>query len=86
MSNGKPRTSEKGNLKASLSALAEATGDTSQVSEASVWALPSGEDLLHYALNGGFLAPGILGSTEDSAAGRRRSRQTKSEQRGQGVR
>ena len=79
MSNAKTGTSGTGNLKSSLSALAKAAGGDSRVAEPSAWTLPSGEDLLHYALNGGFLAPGILGSTKDSLEDGR-SRQSRSEQ------
>ena len=86
MSTAKPETLETGNLKSSLSALAEATGGQSQVPEPAAWTLPSGEDLLHYALNGGFLAPGILGSTGDSVADRRRARQSQDVQHREEVR
>ena len=86
MSTAKPRTFESGTLKSSLAALAEAAGGESLVAEPSAWTLPSGEDLLHYALNGGFLAPGILGSKEDSRADHRRTEQTPDEQKREAVR
>ena len=60
MSNDKPQAIETVNMKSSLAALAEATNGGPNTSEPTAWTLPSGEELLHYALNGGFLAPSIL--------------------------
>ncbi len=71
MRTAKSGPTETGSLKSSLSALAEAAGSGSRGMEPAAWTLPSGEDLLHYALNGGFLAPGILGSAEEQRPGRR---------------
>jgi hypothetical protein len=79
MSTAKPGILETGEMKSSLAALAEAAGGKSQAAEPAAWTLPSGEDLLHYALNGGFLAPRILGSTEETPAERRRARQSQEE-------
>jgi hypothetical protein len=66
MSNAKPGSVQTSGLRSSLAALAEAASHESRAAEPAGWTLPSGEDLLHYALNGGFLAPSIL-----SAAGAR---------------
>lgn len=66
MSNAKPESVQTIGLKSSLAALAAAASHESLPAEPAGWTLPSGEDLLHYALNGGFLAPNIL-----SAAGAR---------------
>lgn len=63
MTTAKPGIEESENLKDSLSALAEAARAESRVTEPGEWTLPSGEGLVQYALKGGFLAPGILGST-----------------------
>ena len=71
MSTEKPGTLEMRNLKSSLSSLAEAAGAESPVAEPAGWTLPSGEDLLHFALSGGFLAPGILSATTSPRPPRR---------------
>ena len=80
MSTAKPATMQTGDMKSSLSALAEAARGESPSAEPAAWTLPSGEDLLHYALNGGFLAPGILGSSEESQAESRGARRARNAQ------
>lgn len=69
MSTGKPGLLQTSGPKSSLAALTEmAAYGASKVSEPAGWTLPSGEELVHYALNGGFLAPGILVATGESLA------------------
>ena len=60
MSNSKPGSDGISRPKNSLAALAEAANGGTNASEPVAWTLPSGEQLLHYALKGGFLAPSIL--------------------------
>lgn len=60
MSTAKPGLLQTSGMKSSLAALAEAASGEARTSEPAGWTLPSGEDLVHYALSGGFLAPGIL--------------------------
>jgi hypothetical protein len=67
MRNAKPDSVETG-AKSSLAALAEAANGGANSSEPAPWTLPSGEELLEYALKGGFLAPSILTPAAGDAA------------------
>ena len=85
MSTAKPGTLDTSNPKSSLLALAEAASGEPQDAEPVAWTLPSGEDLLHFALNGGFLAPNVFGSGTESTP-ERRVRQSKDEKSAEGIR
>ena len=67
MSRIKLESAETGEVKDSLAALAQAARGESVSSPVSGWTLPSGEELLDYALKGGFLAPALMKS--DSGQG-----------------
>ena len=85
MSTAKPGTLDTSNPKSSLLALAEAASGELRDVEPVGWTLPSGEDLLHFALKGGFLAPNVLGSGAESSP-ERRVRQSKAEKSAEEIR
>jgi len=74
MSSPKSDAADNASLKKSLSALAKATGQGSNQAGPEAWTLPSGEELLHFALKGGFLAPSILNQESEPAAPAKRNR------------
>ena len=80
MSTGKPGLLQTSSMKSSLAALAEAANGESKASEPAGWTLPSGEELVHYALNGGFLAPGILVGAGETLAETRQMRKVRAVQ------
>ena len=67
-------------VKSSLAALAEAARGETAGQPLPGWTLPSGEDLLDYALKGGFLAPSILGTDAGNEVLGRESRGSKGKQ------